>query len=337
MPSDDAMIQGAIEAVREPAETFHSALARAVEDLHSFLARHRASDAPQDLAAAELGAFGEGRVDAKRFAALIAPPKTIGASDLLYVERALEILTAAGARGTDLLKAHVHRGGSLRETVEGALAQTGQVFGVMRRIAPLLDGGGAVVDGDGLPQAYPFALWTRSERAAAPPLLVELEGSDINAAGLSEFLDGAQKVVLVVSGMSPPAPLAPLISPGVLVMQTQDPTDLRRLGGIVGPAIAALGEEGLVPFVHDPTAGSCYADRLTVGDIPAAGELQALSFRQLQDVEHLRELAAARREAPPGDRGVEPVTAGQPEADPVDRLAGWLLQQANLVDGAEHG
>ena len=339
MPSDDTLIRGAVEAVREPAEAFHSALARAIEDVRSFLARHRASAGdPKDLAAAELGRFGEGRVDATRFAALIAPPKTIGSADLLYVERALEILVKAESRGTDLWKVRVHGGGNLRETVATALADTGRVFGVMRRIAPLLDGRGTKVDAGNLGQGYPFESWTRAERAAAPPLVVEVEGSDMNgAAGLSEFLDGAQKIVLVVRGTAPPAPLAHLISPRVFVMQTQDPAELLRLGKSADPAIAAIAAVGLVPFLHDPSLGRRYADRLTVGDIPAPDELRTLGFRQIEEVEHLRELADTHRGAPRGDQKVESTPVAPPEADPVDHLAGWLLQQANLVDGAEHG
>jgi hypothetical protein len=39
-----------------------------------------------------------------------------------------------------------------------------------------------------------------AERLLAPPLVVEVERRDLHAAGLAEYLDGAQKIVLVVDG-----------------------------------------------------------------------------------------------------------------------------------------
>lgn len=338
MPSDDSLVAAALEAMREPAEAFHSALARAVEDLRAFLARHQGTRSdPEHLAAAELGAFGDGRVDATRFAALVAPPEPVESGDLHHVERALETLAAAKAKGTDLLRTRVSLGGDLRDTVARALADTGRVFGVIRRVIPLLEGRGEVVDAGSLPHGYPFAMWSRAERAVAPPLFVELDGADLGVAGLAEFLDGSQKIVLIVHGTAPPASLAQLLSPRVLVVQTTEPAELVSVATTPGPAIAALGTDGLVPFIHDPAGGTCYAERLSVGDLPSADTLPAGDFRQTEDVEHLRELAAARTPVTgsPGSasRGAQ---ADKVDADPVDRLAGWLLQQANLGDGMEH-
>jgi len=335
MPSDDSLITGALEAMREPAEAFHSALARAVEDLQTFLTRHQGTHGdPEHLAAAELGAFGEGRVDATRFAALVAAPETVESGDLRHVERVLETLIAAEDRDTDLLRTRVSRGENLREQVAAALAETGRVFGVIRRVLPLLEGRGDIVNAGSLPHGYPFALWSRSERRVAPPLFVELDGADLNVAGLSEFLDGAQKIVLIVRGTAPAAPLAQLLSPGVLVMQTHDPAELARVATVPGPAIVALGSDSLVPFVHDPAGGTCYAERLSVGDLPAVAAIPSSDFRQTEDLAHLRELATARTMASGSADSAAPVEMTVPvDADPVDRLAGWLLQQADFVDG----
>jgi hypothetical protein len=334
MPSDDALLQGALEAMREPAEEFHSALAGAIEDLRSFLSRHRATgDDPESATAAELGTFGEGRVDAARFAAVVAPPEAIGSNDLHHVERALRILETAEARGDDQLRVEVHSGGDLRATVDRVLGEIGRVFGAIRCIAPLIDGRGEVADAGGLSGDYPYERWTRAERAAAPPLFVELDGTDLDASGLSTFLDGTQKIVLVVKGAAAPAPLAPLITPGVFVMQTGEPTDLTNAARFKGPAIIALGGEGLSRFVHDPSGGVCYADRLLVEFPPDADGKRQLNFRQAQDLEHLRGLAASRRPADSTNGGSAPVASAQ--SDPVGRLAGWLLQQANLADGEE--
>ncbi len=336
MPSDDSLVSGALEAMREPAEAFHSALARAVEDLRTFLNRHQATQGdPEHLAAAELGAFGEGRVDATRFAALVDSPEAVESSDLRHVERVLETLMAAEARGADLLRTHVPRGESLRERVAGALAETGRVFGVIRRIVPLLEGHGEVVDAGSLPHGYPFSLWSRAERGVAPPLFVELDGDDLNVAGLSEFLDGAQKIVLIVRGTAPTAPLAHLLSPSVLVMQTHEPSDLARAAAFEGPAIIALGSDSFVPFVHDPAGGTSYAERLSIGELPETATERPGDFRQQEDLAHLRELSTTQAGAigsVPAKPGAEAVATA--DADPVDRLAGWLLQQANFADGA---
>jgi hypothetical protein len=335
MPSDDSLITGALEAMREPAEAFHSALARTVEDLRTFLGRHQGSRGdPEHLAAAELGAFGEGRVDATRFAALAAPTETVESNDLRHVERVLETLMTAEAKGADLLRTRVPRGESLRDGIAGALAETGRVFGVIRRVVPLLEGRGEVVNAGSLPHGYPFALWSRAERGVAPPLFVELDGADLNVAGLSEFLDGAQKIVLIVRGTAPPAPLAQLLSPSVMVMQTHEPSDLARVAAVPGPAIVALGSDSLLPFVHDPAGGACYAERLSVGDIPEIATARLADFRQAEDLAHLRELSTAHAGTIGSADTVTLVEAAvSPDADPVDRLAGWLLQQAGLIEG----
>jgi len=78
MPSEDSLVVAALEAMQAPAEAFHSALARAVEDLSAFIVRHRKSAGdPEDLVAAELGAFGAGHLNARRFSALLARPDTL--------------------------------------------------------------------------------------------------------------------------------------------------------------------------------------------------------------------------------------------------------------------
>lgn len=335
MPSDDSLIGAALDAMQEPAEAFHSALAQAVEELRTFIARHQAADGdPSALAASELGAFSEGRVDATRFAALAAQPETVELGDLHHVERAHEALSVAEKKGTDLLRTRVPGGGDLREVVARALGETGRVFGEIHRITPVLDGSGVAPGETSLKDGYPFALWTRAERAAAPPLFVELDGGDLNVGGLSEFLDGSQKIVLVVRGPAPPAALARLLSPGVFVMQTADPVALARAAAVHGPAIIALGTEGMVAFTHDPRAGSCYAERITVEEIPDVTSLPTSGFRLREDVEHLRELAASQALTVASPEAPSRVAAvDQADADPVDRLAGWLLQQAGFVDG----
>jgi len=338
MPSEDSLVVAALEAMQAPAEAFHSSLARAVEDLSAFIVRHRKSAGdPEDLVAAELGAFGAGHLNARRFAALLARPDTLEPDDLHHIERALEILSAAEAKGADLLCATVPSGGDLRDTVTRTLAEAGRVFGVIRQVAPLLDGHGAALDAGSLPHGYPFSLWTRGERAVGPPLFIQVNGSDLNATGLAEFLDGSQKIILVVHGTAPPAPLARLVSPQVLVLQTAETADLDRVASFDGPAIAAVGTDGLIAFVHEPGSGSTYSSRLAVGEFPESGPSHAVGsqsiFRQAEDLEHLKELATVQSSASPVPVAVGAESTGQEDSDPVDRLAGWLLQQADLPSG----
>ncbi len=340
MPSEDSLMTEALAAMQAPSEAFHSSLARAIEDLRAFLVRHGTSRGePEELVAAELGAFGAGHVDARLFSALLAPPETLETDDLRHVERALETLTAAESRGTDLLCARVPSGGDLRDTAAKTLAEVGRVFGVIRQVAPLLDGHGSALDPGSLPHGYAFSLWSRGERAVAPPLFIDVNGSDLDTAALAEFLDGAQKIVLVVRGTAAPAPLARLVSPHVLVVQTHEADDLARVASFSGPAVAAVGSEGLIPFVHDPDAGAVYADRLSVGELPDPGTLHAIgslsSFRQTEDLAHLGELASTRpsNSAAPAS-SVVAGQEGRKDDDPIDRLAGWLLQQADLAPGA---
>ena len=190
-------------------------------------------------------------------------------------------------------------------------------------------GGGAPVVGP-----LPFARWTRSERRLAPPLVVALEGGDLRAAALAEFLDGRQKIVLVVEGECAPAPLARLVAPGTFVLQTADAAGLDRFAAWEGPGIAALVPESAGRFVHDPAAGAASWDRLTIAhtpDKPPRRTVAGLSAaQQAEELEILRTLAARPAAiAPPAGA---PAAAEAGTADPVDKLAAWLLSRVDLSD-----
>ncbi len=74
--------------------------------------------------------------------------------------------------------------------------------------------------------------------------MVAVDGSEVHAGALAEFADGREKLVLVVRGASAPAPLARCITPGTLVLQTDDGRGLDRVAAFDGPAIAAIVPEG---------------------------------------------------------------------------------------------
>ena len=342
MPSDRSQVEEVLDVVRGPMGSFQSALARAVEDVRGFLASHRApvGDRSPEVAA-QLGAFGSGRIDPTRFAGLLTVQETLDPERLHRVETALSHLETLAARGDDLYTVRVQAGRDLRDTVARALARVGGVFGMIRVVASARDGSSDPLDPGDFAEGFPVRRWGRSERRMAPPLVVEVDGADLTVGGLAEFLDGGLEMVFVVNGPAPPAPLAQLLSPGVFVVQTSDPADLAPAMAFDGPVVAALMPEGAARFVHDPGAGSSYHARLTVHEFPDSDELTAVgalsAFRQAQDLEHLRALStagSARKEEAPGEESVGQDGAASTPSDtgvtPADRLAGWLLQQAEL-------
>jgi hypothetical protein len=158
-----------------------------------------------------------------------------------------------------------------------------------------------------------------------------VDGADLIADGLAEYLDGAMKIVLVVNGPAPVAPLARLIAPQTFVMQCTDPTAVSRLGEFAGAGIAAVLPEGSARFRHDPSRGSRLSQRLELESLPESVLLPAVGRynprRQAEDVAWLRELSDLAEHA----RAEQP---SQPESDsaatPADQLAGWLLRNADL-------
>lgn len=338
MPSDAGPVERVMEGVRIPMEEFQSALVRAVEDVKGFLAAHRAPTGDSTPgAAAQLGAFGAGRIDPSRFASLLVVPETMDAERLHRVELALAHLEALQARGSELYRARVAPDGDLRDTVAGALRRIGGAFGMIRVVASARDERSEPLDPEDFVNGLPLERWGRSERRLAPPLVVEVDGANLAVGGLAEFLDGGLEIVLVVSGAAPPAALAGLITPDVYVAQTPDPADIAPAMAHKGPVVMAIMPDGAARFTHDPTGGSTYSERLRIDQIPDLETLTAMGgrsvFRQRQDLEHLGQLALAST-SNVSSRVVSPVEGSQPEgeadATPADRLAGWLIQQARL-------
>ena len=295
MPSEERSRQ-ALQALAAPRERFLSAVATAVEQVRGYLNTHRTPPAgPVAQSLAELGGFAAGRIDAARFAALFQGGDPLDAASLARVERALGVLQEVAAAGDDLFHVSVASGADLYGVVNGALARAGRAFGAAQTVELVRTGRFRVDEhGDQL-YAFPFRRWNRAERQIAPPLVVEVDGADLRAGVLAEFLDGAQKIVLIVHGLLAPAPLARLVTPGVFVLQTTDPAELKKLAATEAPAVAALVGEGAARFTHDPAAGQTLAARLAVQALPTdrlAGPLGGLSaFQMADELRHLELLA----------------------------------------------
>ena len=351
----DERSRAALDALAASREAFRSAVAQAVDEVRSLLDRERARrQGGAERQAAELGAFVAGRLDAALLASLLGEDEAIDAPGLRVLERGLAILEAIAGWGADGFLVRVDAGHDLRGAVGAGLALAGRAFGAATAVELVRSGRFRPDEHDALLGPFPPDRWNDAERRIAPPLVVELHGGDLRAGGLAEFLDGTQKIVLVVRSPAPAAALVRLITPGVLVAQVSDAAELAALLSYDGPAIVALVPEGAARFVHDPRGGATLAARLTIASLPQReprGRIGGLSRYQrteeLLQLAALTELAAATGSGPgagaahvsaaDGADGASPLAAAPsttpaPQAQPADRLAAWLLRQADLTD-----
>ncbi|MFL5386447.1 MAG: hypothetical protein ACJ8GN_28340 [Longimicrobiaceae bacterium] len=340
MPSDDRAVR-ALAALKAPRAAFTAPVADAVEEVRAYLAAHRPAfdGRAAETARVELGPFAGGRIDAARFGALFTGGAPLDPVSLLRVENALGVLARVAAAGDSLFRVELEPGADLRLAVARALAHAGRAFAAAQVVARIRAGR---ADDGAAREGFPFRRWNRAERQIAPPLVVELDGADLHPAGLADFMDGAVKLVLVVRGPMPPAPLVRLVTPGVWVAQTDDLATLEALAAAPGPAVAALVPEGAARFVHDPAGGTTVVRRLRVDFVPENGETAALgglsAFQRHEELAWLRELATAPAAGPAPQvdaapaAGPVPTPAGAPGTD-VERLASWLVRQAGLEEG----
>lgn len=327
MQSDDR-ITSVMDALRAPRQTFDAAIVSAIDELSTFLADQRAP-AHEHVAQerVRLGSFAAGRIDVERFASIVGRSAAVPPAALDRIAHVVDLLNSFRVQGDRLYRVRVDPGADLRDTVRDALAVRGRLFNAGRHVEQLRAGGSAPEP----EEVLHFSRWLKSERMLAPPLVVEVDGADLIADGLAEYLDGAMKIVLVVNGPAPVAPLARLIAPQTFVMQCTDAAAVSRLGEFAGAGIAAVLPDGSARFSHDPSRGTRLSQRLELESLAESVLLPAVGRsnprRQAEDVAWLRELndlaTHARVEQQP-----------QPESDsavtPADQLAGWLLRNADL-------
>ena len=341
MPSDARTLR-ALDALAEHRDRYRSAVSAAHDQMAGYLAAHRArTHGRAQTASRELGRFAAGRIDAERFGALFAEAQVLSADTTERVERLVGVLAELLAEGDELFIADVPSGADLRSVVDAALAHAGRVFGAVLAFQELKTGAYRPERHEADILAFPFARWNRSERLLAVPLVVEVDGADLRAEALAEFLDGRIAITLVVRGASTPAPLVRLITPGTVVVQGFDVPDLQPLRAFEGPAIAALVPTTAARFVHDPRAGRSLPPRLIVTSLPSEPLKKALGARsvwqqqqELAQLIELRDLTLATR-APIASAAVaaSPVVQGAASPDPqaVDSLATWLLAEAGFA------
>jgi hypothetical protein len=328
MPFDD-MKRRALEALKPRREAYHSAVATAVDEVRTLLDTQRApQNGKGERVAAELGIFAAGRIDPERFGSLFSEQESLDADALDRIQTALDTLTALLAEGDALYTVKVPAGGDLRSAVRDALAASGKAFGAGRAVENARAGARPADYADG----FAPERWNRAERSIAPPLVVELDGADLRPAGLADYLDGRQAIVLLVRKQAPPAALARLIGPGTLVAQAPSVDVLEAVTSWDGPAIVAVAPESTVEFRYIPDEdgpGTLKVEALPESEPRVLGNLSAA--RQRADLGLLRMLdgAAAGR--------VVTAAASAPveQADPTDKLAAWLLRQATIPEPGE--
>jgi hypothetical protein len=363
LPSDPR-VQQALDALAEPIRSFRSTLANTSEQIRLLIStRVEHNGSTVEVARAELGEFAAGRIDAERMAKLFAhvKPPTIEHADV--VVRALGVCNELIARRENLFRVVVAEGDDMSVAISRALADIGRAFATTRIVELVTQGQYSASEHSALLDGHPFERWSRAERKVDIPLVICVAGRDLRIGRLADFLDRSVALVLVVDGEAPPAPLARLITPGVLVIQTADPQELEWIARQDGPRVLALMPTDAAQFRHDPAAGPTPADRIVITHLPDKPPRRlgvSSGFQQREDLAQLEALAAAGSEtstrsvaeaetaaatlemretnaprpASTTDAPIaEPPSVASP-MDAVDKLSAWLLEQADLTGPA---
>jgi hypothetical protein len=338
MPSDERL-QGAYDALRAHDGAFRAAVETANAQVRASLAAHgsRSEERARETAL-ELGQFAGGRIDVGRLAAVLGTARVLDQQEEAAVRRCADVMDEVLSRGDALFRCVVPTGGDMRATVEESLATIGRAFGAALVFQAVKTGTYRAEVHELALRAFPFRRWNRQERLLAPPLVVQVEGMWLNAPALAEYLDGAQKIVVVIEGESAPAPLARLITPHLFVMQCETPAELARLASVEGPGIAALVPATAARFVHDPATARFEVTQLRA-EAPRTSMGGWSAWQQSEDLALLRELAAAETLAAKARAQVNEAAAAPRAVDGersigVEELSAWLLAQAGLAGSA---
>ena len=338
MPSDDRL-QGAREALRVRDGAFRAAVETAYAQVRAYLAAHASrSEERAHETALELGRFAGGRIDVGRLAAVLGTTRVLDQQEETVVWRCAEVMRDVLASGDGLFRCEVPPDGDLRATVEEALAMVGRAFGAALVFQAVKAGTYRAETHEVALRSFPFRRWNRQERLLGPPLVVSVDGSALDAPSLAEYLDGGQKIVLVIEGLSAPAPLARLITPHLFVMQCESPTELARLAAADGPGIAALVPPTAARFVHDPATARLEITHLRA-EAPRTSVGGWSAWQQGEELALLRALAAgetlaAKARAQVSDDGATARTPAGEAMIGVEELSAWMLAQAGFAGSA---
>jgi hypothetical protein len=333
MPSEE-LLPEILEALSKPIFDFRSALATTVEQVRGGLeSQETGSNGGLDNLSAELGQFAQGRIDLESFSHLVKRRAPLDRGALDRIKSAHAALLELAARREKLFHFSLKPGASLRDEVAHALSEVGRAFKAARVIELTRSGRFGADGANPLLGDFRFCSWSRAERRLAPPQIVFLDSGDLLAGALCEFMDGGFKIVLVSDGPCAPAPLVRLVTPNTYVLQTDKVSDLRDFAAYEGCGVAAILPEGAARFIHDPRGGENVWERITVHHTPPE-PTEPISGRSVyQQSEELAQLATLARQ--PETVAVQVPVPGVSPAAPVtpeDKLAAWLISQADLSD-----
>ncbi|MDP6980390.1 MAG: hypothetical protein QF570_17620 [Myxococcota bacterium] len=345
----------ALDALAEPIQSFRSMLSNTSEQIRLMIStRVKRNGSSIEATRAEFGEFAAGRIDPERMAKVFSRVEPDAVDHGEVVARALDVCNELLARRENLFLVEVGEGGDLRAAVSHALADIGRAFAATRIVELVSQGSYREEEHAKLLEGHPFEAWSRAERKVGLGIVACVHGRDLRVGGLLDFLDRSFRLVLVVDGQAPPAPLVRLISPKVMVMQTADAGELEWIRRHDGPGVVALMPDDTARFRHDPDGGGTLAERMVITHLPEEKPRRlgvSSGFQQREDLEQLEALAtppeavtqteapappaaAAEPSAPSASAASAPPAAEAPAAtapgDAADKLSAWLLEQTDL-------
>lgn len=342
MPSD-ARTGQALDILADRRDPFRAAVAAARDEIREYLAVHQQLGGEQsETAMRALGPFAAGRIDAARFGAILTDARALTPEAQALATRCAAVLSELLERGDGLFVRELPSSADVGVAAGEALAEIGRAFGAARLFRAVRGGTYRAEAHEPLLAGFPFERWNRAERELMPPLVVELDGADLRAEAVADYLDGRAWIVFVVRGAASAAPLVRLVSPDTLVIQAGELEAIVPFAEFDGPAVAALVPRESARFVHDPRCGARLEDRLTIVHLPPEPPKQGLGRRTARQLaQELAQLAAlgdvvkAARDVsvvvvPPAEGDGSPLDGGRA----VDAVAAWMLAQAGFTEGA---
>ena len=327
MPSD-ARVLAALAAAEPQIRAFQAALAAAADRLDAQV--EAAVEDPAHLrVATELGNFAAGRIDIARFAVLSREREALDDHELALLRRARDVLREQASLPLTRFVVDVPAGGRLGAALSHMFAELGAAYGAMLVAELVRTRRYEASEHSFLLHSLPRHQWNRAERAAAPPVVISVEGADLWAGEVAQYLDGGQKIILVVRAPAPPAPLVRLITPGTYVRQTTGGEHLVEALAVDAPAVVALVPEGVAEFVHRPDGRQPMHERLTIDKRPSAARTALQSWTTWQQQQELAQLDALATVPTPVAALAMATAPPMPQpVDPADQLARWLLSRA---------
>jgi hypothetical protein len=328
----DERVAAALSALRPQIALFRYLASGTLERARNTLA----SEYGPSQARVALGDFAAGRIDPNRFAMISSGSGPLDAVGREALERTAEVLEFLVHTGDEQFFIDVQPGTSAGKSIRARMVALGSAFGAAA-LVELVRRRTYDPAQHSLPlEGHPFEKWTSGERRLSPPLVIHLDGRDLDVFELAPIMDGCVRLILLVDEPCAPASLARLISPGVFVAQVGDLKVLDKLSEFDGPAVIAVMKGAEARFVYDPRAGSATWQCIQVmhmSDVYPRRSLGSRSaWQQRDDLSHLKALVE------PPSLPSKPVGALAPAidggTDPVERLTAWLLDQSSSADVA---